>query len=119
MIFVHNGVICNQCSIHMMVELKLVVSIVYFTILTIAGILGIVSLGLFADAYNDYKNDAANVVTDYCFLFLNYDQESGLATFAPNEVCHFVVAADVIALLLILASGVAMVTTFIIVKYVL
>ena len=106
----------------MMVELKLVVSIVYFTILTIAGILGIVSLGLFADAYNDYKNDAANsqpVVTDYCFLFLSYDQESGLATFAPNEVCHFVVAADVIALLLILASGVAMVMTFIIVKYVL
>ena len=105
----------------MMVELKLVVSIVYFTILTIAGILGIVSLGLFADAYDEYKNVANSqpVVTDYCFLFLSHDQESGLATFAPNEVCHFVVAADVIVLLLILASGVAMVMTFIIVKYVL
>ena len=99
----------------MMVELKLVVSIVYCNILAIAGILGVVSLGLFADAYNYYKNAAnSQLISDYCFLF--YSEES---EFAPNEVCHFVVAADVIALLLILASGVAMVMAFIIVKYVL
>ena len=44
----------------MMVESKLVVSIVYCAILTIAGILGIVSLGLFVDAYSDYKNALSN-----------------------------------------------------------
>ena len=100
----------------MMVESKLVVSIVYCAILTITGILGIVSLGLFVDAYSDYKNALSNsqLISDYCFLFVS--QESG---FGPNGVCNFVVAADVIVLLLILASGVAMVMTFFTVKYVL
>ena len=94
-----------------MVESRLVVSrIVNCAILAITGFLAIVSLGLFVDAYSDYKNAAAD---DYCFLFISL--ESG---FSSNGVCNFVVAADVIVLLLILASGVAMVMTFFTVKYV-
>ena len=105
----------------MMVESKLVVSIVYCAILTIAGILGVVSLGLFADAYDEYKNIANSlrpdvVITDYCFLFVSPSVSPESAGYGPNGVCNFVVAADVIALLLMLASGVAMVMTFIIVN---
>ena len=99
----------------MMVGLRLVVSIVNCTILTIAGILTVVSLWAFDDAYNDYKNQA----NSHCFLFVSLDDWQEGRHYGSNGVCNFVVAADVIVLLLILASGVAMVMTFFTVKYVL
>ena len=55
---------------------------------------------------------------DYCFLFVSQD-DLHKGHYGSNGVCNFVVAADVIVLLLILASGVAMVMTFFTVKYVL
>ena len=107
----------------MMVGLRLVVSIVNCAILTIAGIMGVVSLGLFADANNHYKDVLSNKPRQ-CFLFTTLtqievlDKPYNLPRYGSNGVCNFVVAADVIVLLLILASGVAMVMTFITVKYV-
>ena len=60
---------------HMMAESSRIgCSIVNCAILTIAGILAVVSLGLFVDAYSDYKNALSNsgpssfLTTVSCFL---------------------------------------------------
>ncbi len=99
--------------------LRLVVSIVNCAILFIAGFLAIISLGLFTDAYSDFRNANSKLTPDYCFLFFSQDDFGEDRRFGSNGVCNFVVAADVIVLLLILASGVAMVMAFFTVKYVL
>ncbi len=98
----------------MTVGLRVVVGIVNCVVLAIAGFLAILSLGLFAGAFNDYKNTYGEFYDDYCFLFVDQELE-----FGSNGVCNFIVAVDVIVLLLILVSGVAMVMTFFVVKYVL
>ena len=104
----------------MTVGLRLVFSIVNCVILTIACILTVVSLGLFVDAYSDYNyNNVLSNKSRQCFLFISLNQTEFSEEVARYGVCHFVVAADVIVLLLILASGVATVMAFFTVKYVL
>ena len=94
-----------------MVQAYAIAGVISCITLAAAAICTIITLGIFTDVTDDSKDSIGQVVDDHCLLFAEFGEG-----FGANGICNYVIAGEVIALVLLIIAGVTLVVSFIVSK---